>query len=364
MPQVPPPACAGALHTVDVAGIGATPGTTDDNYAATDFGLDADGQLVKLPSPDAVTGAVVTVPASTPTDNPTFVDIGGSPYEGQQTPICDTKLVPLANGRSIVPTFNVFTDVPLPGRFWGLLVDDLNFSSNKHQINYGEKAGIPFAPVGIYDYTNRLVYTTESDYSGLFDVLLPSTDRISCPTPSGVCPGVYRFVGNDQGSPGALNPNWNPQFRTIAAEFEAFPGVIVPADLAPTQVGVSVQLPGGQAVLVQVPARGNRSAAVRRRHAVRDRQRIVHDQRSRLRRCSRHRRSDARRNVDSCDFVERHHHRGDASTPAVAPGPHQLSIRAGNGRSSVSGLTFHVHGSVRAGAVHSDTGDLQLQQRR
>ena len=88
--------------------------------------------------------------------------------------------------------------------------------------------------------------TVESDFNGLFDVLLPSTNRINCPTPSGVCPNVYRFVGNDPGVPGRLNANYKPEFRTIAAEFEAFPGLIVPADLAPTQVGVTVQLPTGQ----------------------------------------------------------------------------------------------------------------------
>ena len=105
---------------------------------------------------------------------------------------------------------------------------------------------MPFAPVGIYDYTDRLITTVESDYNGLSDVLLPSSNRINCPTPSGVCANLYRFVGNDPGVPGRLNLNYNPQFRTIAAEFEAIPGLLVPADLAPTQVGVTVQLPGGQ----------------------------------------------------------------------------------------------------------------------
>ena len=46
-----------------------------------------------------------------------------------------------------------------------------------------------------------------------------------------MCANLYRFVGNDPGIPGRLNPNYNPQFRTIAAEFEALPGLIVPADL-------------------------------------------------------------------------------------------------------------------------------------
>ena len=104
VPQVPPPACAGALHTVDVAGSGT------DNYRCRTT-------LHSFPG--------VTVPASTPVDNPTFVDIGGSVYEGQPKPLCDMKLVHLSDRKSIAPGFNLFTDVPLPGRFWGLTVDDL-----------------------------------------------------------------------------------------------------------------------------------------------------------------------------------------------------------------------------------------------
>ncbi|MCB0066393.1 MAG: hypothetical protein KDD77_04530, partial [Caldilineaceae bacterium] len=83
VPQVPPPACAGALHTVDVAG----------------FGTDG---------PNAVL-------------NPSFVDAGGSIYEGQVKPLCDMKLVTLNNGKSIAPTFNFFTDVPIPGKWKGYI---------------------------------------------------------------------------------------------------------------------------------------------------------------------------------------------------------------------------------------------------
>ena len=165
IPQVPPPACVGALHTVDVANDGST-----DNYAG--------GRPCPTGSPCRPRRRPTTRRSSTSAARPTRAS-----RRRRATPSwCRSP-----TARSIVPTFNVFTDVPLPGRFWGLLVDDLNFSSDPHQINFGEKAGMPFAPVGIYDYTNRLVYTTESDYSGLFDVLLPSTNRINCPTPSGVC---------------------------------------------------------------------------------------------------------------------------------------------------------------------------------
>ena len=226
VPAVPPPACVGALHTVDVKTLGTDGWPSPTNAAALPAG--------------------VTVPASTPIDNPGLVSIGGSPYEGQAKPYCNQKLVSLNNGKSIVPTFNWWTPVQIPTRFWGLAVDDLQFSGNPKSLTFGEKQGISFAPVGIYDYSDHLEYTTESDYNGLFDVLLPSTNRISCPTPSGVCANVYRFVGNDPGTPGRLNLNYKPGYRTIAAEFEALPGLIVPADLAPTQIGVNVQLPGGQ----------------------------------------------------------------------------------------------------------------------
>jgi hypothetical protein len=130
IPQVPPPACAGPLHTVDVAGDGSA-----DNYPA----IVGDGGITN----DLPVGVIV--PASTPVDNPTFVDIGGSVYEGLPKPLCDTKLVHLSDRKSIAPGFNLFTDVPLPGRFWGLIVDDLNFSSNPQSLLYGEKMGLPFA---------------------------------------------------------------------------------------------------------------------------------------------------------------------------------------------------------------------------
>jgi len=219
VPQVPPPACAGALHTVDLLGNGT------DNYPVNDLGNG------------------VIVPPSTPVDNATFLDLGGSPYEGTPKPRCDTKLVSLNNGKSIVPMFNIFTDVPLPSRLRGLIIDDVNFSANKKNTAYGEKAPAPFLPIGIYDFTNRLVTTVESDYNGFYDVLLPSTDHISCPTPSGVCAGMYRFVGNDPGAPGHLNPNYNPRYRVIGTEFEALPGVTIPTDLAVTQVGTTISRP-------------------------------------------------------------------------------------------------------------------------
>jgi hypothetical protein len=321
VPQLPPPACAGPLHTVDVAGIGT------DGYPAAPL---ANG---------------VVVPASTPTENPTFVDLGGSPYEGQPKPLCNVKLVRVSNGRSIAPTFNYFTDVALPGRLVTYMIDDLTFSADPRTTFFGEKAGIPHAPVGIYDYTNRLVTTVETDWNGVFDVLLPSTNRISCPTPSGVCANLYRLVGNDPGTPGRLNPSYNPQYRTISAIFEVYPGLLVPADLAPTQVGVTVQLPGAQVnqtVKCPVAPGTPELLAVSQPYAVPPASFIVEGQGFGALQGA------GRVTLDgvAVPVIAWSDTQLTVEVPVgTAPGPHQLRITNDGGRSTVNGLTFHVLGA-------------------
>lgn len=335
VPQVPPSACAGALHTVDVMNFG-----DDDFNPVYGTGYEANGIAVG-----------VTVPASVPVYNPPFVDMGGTIYEGQQKPLCDMKLIHLADQKSIAPGFNFFTDVPLPGRFWGLIVDDLNWSTNPKQLLYGEKMGIPFAPVGIYDYTNRLITTVESDYNGLFDVLLPSTNRISCPTPSGVCANLYRFVGNDPGTPGHWNATYTPVYRTISAEFEAFAGLTVPADLAPTQVAVSVQIPGTQTltpIACMLEETQPQLLAVSKPYVDLSGSdltftiegfgfgatagQVLLD--------------NTPLTVNAGDWT-------DGSITATVPndnslaGTHQLSVKADNGQTTINGLTFHVFTSVQ-----------------
>ncbi len=45
---------------------------------------------------------------------------------------------------------------------------------------------------------------------------------------------MYRLVGNDPGSPDALNPGYDPRYRTIATNFQAWPGLWTVTDTAPT----------------------------------------------------------------------------------------------------------------------------------
>ena len=294
-PQVPPPPCAGALHTVNVT-------------------------------------------------NQAFLDAGGSPYEGQSRPLCDTKLITLQNTRSIAPNFNFFTDVPIPGRLFGLVTDDLNLSVNPNEYLFGEKAGVPNMPVGFYDYTCRLVTTVLTDKDGYFDVQLPSVSTYNCPLPAGPCPNVYRLVGNDPGTPDHLNPTYNPQYRTITTNFQVWPGLTLPADLAPTQIGVTIEAPGSQNAQLadcslptttpqlfavsQPYVNGSGSFTIRGQGFGSNQGKVTLDNTINL---STSNWSDTSINVN---------------VPSGTPvGPHQLTITSANGLSTVNGLTFHVRGT-------------------
>ena len=287
----------------------------------------------------------MTVPPSTPVDNATFLDIGGSPYEGTQQPMCDTKLVELNNGKSVVPIFNVFTDVPVPARIRTVIPDDLNFSTDRRSIMYGEKAGMAFVPVGIYDFANKLAYTTETDFNGIYDVLMPSTDHISCPTPSGVCANMYYFVANDPGIPGALNPNYTPRFNTMGAGAEAMAGITTFADIAPWQVGLTIEQPGTN---VSQNVTCPQDAATPQLFAV-DRPYVSGTNRTfTISGLGFGASPGGQVTLDKTVLTTGPWSNTSitATVPAnMAVGPHQLRITSSNGQSTVNGLTFHVLGT-------------------
>ena len=134
-----------------------------------------------------------------------------SPYEGKPKPLCDTKLVRLQQrqvGRADVQRLHrrpAAGAALRPDRRRPQLLD-----RPASRLLYGEKAGVPFTPVGHLRLHNRLITTVETDFNGIYDVLLPSTNRINCPTPSGVCAGMYRFVGERPRRPGPAQPELQP----------------------------------------------------------------------------------------------------------------------------------------------------------
>ncbi|MEP7088803.1 MAG: hypothetical protein ABI776_01745, partial [Nocardioidaceae bacterium] len=177
-----------------------------------------------------------------------FLDGGGSPFEGLDRPSCADKLVTVRGGQTTAPNFNLFTDVPLPTHFWGLTINDLGLTLDKRSMQYGEALGLPNVPMGLYDWSGRLLDTTHTDFNGFYEALEPSTDTFNCPVPAGPCPNMYRFTGNDPGSQDHPNADYNPRYRTISTNFQAWPGLYTVTDTAPTQVATTALTPGSTAV--------------------------------------------------------------------------------------------------------------------
>jgi hypothetical protein len=155
------------------------------------------------------------------------------------------KVISLRDGLNATGDFFIYTDVPVPGRIVGLLVDDLNVETNPNSLYFGEKRGIPNSPVGIRDFTGRLITTVHSDINGIFEVLLPSTYTRNVPTPSGVAPGMYQVIGNDPGDPDKPNTSYNPDYQTLKLVFDVWPGKTTYADVALFPITPFVAVPGG-----------------------------------------------------------------------------------------------------------------------
>ncbi|WP_088318118.1 SdrD B-like domain-containing protein [Kineosporia sp. R_H_3] len=188
--------------------------------------------------------ACVGAPHTVRVTNPNFADAGGSPFEGQDRPLCDERLVTLRSQQAVAPTFFMFTPVPLPTHFWGIVINDLGLTYDPRSTNYGEAQGIGNVPVGLYDFRGDLVDTVTTDFNGFYEAIEPSTSSYNCPLPAGPCPGMYRFVGNDPGQPDRANANYDPRFRTIATNFQAWPGLYTVTDTAPTMVANQILTPG------------------------------------------------------------------------------------------------------------------------
>ncbi|MGC9358254.1 MAG: IPT/TIG domain-containing protein, partial [Anaerolineae bacterium] len=317
-PFVAPSPCAGPLHIVDVADVGT------DGY---DIWWTAD------PNDE-----------STPVVNPNFAAEGGSRFEGQEKRLCNVKLVNVGTQKGIAPLFQLWTEVPIPGRWRGYVIDDLNVTTDPLNLTFGEKLGMGNSPVGIYDYTGRLVHTMHTDYHGVFEVILPSDATYNAPSPSGMFASVYYIYGNDPGQPGNLNTNYNPQYRSIGTSFEIYPGVIVPADLAPTQNGVGIWGPGSQTselAKCDLEDTTPQIFAVDKPYLAPGETLTITGKGFGL--ASGH----SRIYLGSAllAYTSWTDREIIAEVPVtMPPGPWQLSVRAGNRRSTVNGLTIHVLG--------------------
>ena len=151
VPQIPPPACAGPLHTVDVAGIAA-------RWAER-------GRQPQLRRRRR------------------------QPLRGHAEAAVQRQAGHGDQPASIAPTFHLFTDVPIPGRWKGYIIDDLTLSTDPDELVLRRKGRPPNCRSASTTSTTGWSHRSTSDPNGVFEVLLPSTRSINCPTPSGVCSG-------------------------------------------------------------------------------------------------------------------------------------------------------------------------------
>ena len=92
----------------------------------------------------------------------------GSPYDGEDMPLCDKRLVVLQNKQNANADFFMQTnfkngdDVAIPGRIVGLVSDDIYFDRDKKSIWYGEPRPLANIPIGIRDYKWRLIKTVDT----------------------------------------------------------------------------------------------------------------------------------------------------------------------------------------------------------
>jgi hypothetical protein len=323
-PAIPPVPCAGPLHIVDVKDAGT------DNYPSRPWAED--------PS--------IILPASTPVENPTYAaefGAGFGRFEGEAMPLCDVKYVELTNGKAVAPLFTLFTDVPIPGKWRGYIIDNLNVSVDPYTLFFGEMAGVPNVPIGLYDFSGRLVHTAHSDFNGVYEVLMPSVETVNAPSPSGMLAAVYYQYGNDPGPLDNPNLDYNPQYRSIGTSFEIYPGVIIPADLAPTQNGAAIWSPGAQydrLALCNLPDTDPQLYAVSQPYAT-DTSAITIDGIG----------FGATQGTillgnAAADIASWSDRQIAFSVPAgTAAGAYQLTVVTADGKTTVTGLTFHVLGT-------------------
>lgn len=185
-----------------------------------------------------------------------------APFAGQYRPGADRKQVLVAPGMNAAADFNMFTNVPVAGHIVGMILDDLANEFNPNAPSFGEKYAPPWLPISIRDWTGREIDRVYSDEYGTYDALVPSTNTINPPFPSGVSPNMITVCLNDPGPipdpahPGQFitDPYFNRQYSQFCYTFQYLPGKTTYLDTpvlptaaftGPDQYSLDCELPDG-----------------------------------------------------------------------------------------------------------------------
>ncbi len=306
-----------------------------------------------------------------------LVNDSRNPANGEQKPLCNKKLVTLDDGQNPAADFFLFTDVDddpttntaadgswntlesvaPPGRIFGFVGDDLRFDTDRTSPWFGQPLALPNIPVGVYDYTGRLMRMLHTDQHGFYDVVLPSTQTYNCPTPSGVCPGMYVLRIDDP-----ADPAFNPDYLTAALAFDVWPGKTTYADTPVDPIsalacnlGVLPESEPGGVVGFQFPEfwRVDPNPYIRRTGIAAQRELTLNGAGFGATRGTQGQVTINGSALPASAYLSWNDRQIRITVPIafVGVGPRQLLIRAANGKTTPVGITIHVLGGGYTPAI-------------
>ena len=95
-------------------------------------------------------------------------------FAGEMRPLCDAKLVTLRDGQQAAPDFHLFTEAPIAGHIYGMVLDDTTNEFDPNAPTFGEKYAPPFIGVAIRDWQGREITRTYTDQYGMYNALVPT----------------------------------------------------------------------------------------------------------------------------------------------------------------------------------------------
>ena len=197
-------------------------------------------------NPLALPASCVGEPNVLPAELELFPGVDTEGFPGSR-PLCDRKVVEVADGRNMAADFFMFTEAPVTGHIRGIVLNDLANEFDPANPNYGEKFAPAFVPVSFRDFASNEVYYTTTDQFGIYHGIVPSTYTINIPMASGVSPNMLQVCLNsptreDPTSPGTLipDPNFNKLYGQFCYSFNFAPGTTTYLDTPLLPIGAFV----------------------------------------------------------------------------------------------------------------------------
>ncbi len=159
-----------------------------------------------------------------------------APFAGASRHLCDRKEVTLEDQMQAKADFFIFTPTPKASKFTGMILDDLSAEFNTSAPDFGEKFAVPFLPVSFRDFNGIEVNRIYADQFGTYNGLVYSTFDVNPPNPTGYAPNMMITCMNDPGpitdhrvgsktfGQSITDPMYNPQYSNFCYTLPFMPG--------------------------------------------------------------------------------------------------------------------------------------------